>query len=84
MLISLNTWEQSNSIYSTSFFSMSDQLDLIKQKTLRLMFLYEEIELINAKIEPQDCGHLKTAVGVLREQLKELREEIYAVKSQNE
>lgn len=47
------------------------------------MFLYEEIELINAKIEPQDCGHLKTAVGVLREQLKELREEIYGVKSQN-
>lgn len=62
---------------------MSKELDLIKQKTLRLMFLYEEIELINAKIEPQDCGHLKTAVGVLRGQLKELREEIYGVKSQD-
>ena len=59
---------------------MSEQLDLIKQKTLRLMFLYEEIERINAKIKPEDCGHLKTAVSVLREQLKELREEIYGVK----
>jgi len=42
-------------------------------KALRMSFLYEEIDLIQKKIKPEDCGHLKTAVNVLREQLRELK-----------
>jgi len=39
----------------------------------RMSFLYEEISLIEKKIKPEDCGQLKTAVSVLREQLSELK-----------
>tara|TARA_B000000557_G_C20808611_1_gene458852 strand:+ start:1392 stop:1601 length:210 start_codon:yes stop_codon:yes gene_type:complete len=45
--------------------------------TLRMSFLYEEINLIEKQIQPQDCGHLKTAVSVLRTQLKDLKESMF-------
>lgn len=40
---------------------------------MRMSFLYEEISLIERQIKPEDCGHLKTAVSVLREQIKDLK-----------
>lgn len=63
---------------------METKLDQIKYKTLRLMILYEEVELINQQIKPQDCGHLKTAVSVLKNQIKNLKEEIYSIKEKSE
>jgi len=50
--------------------------DQLYNDALRMSFLYEEINLIEKKIKPEDCGHLKTAVSVLREQLKELKAKI--------
>lgn len=46
------------------------------KNAMRMSFLYEEISLIEKKIKPEDCGHLKTAVSVLREQLQELKTKI--------
>jgi len=40
--------------------------DQLYNDALRMSFLYEEINLIEKKIKPEDCGHLKTAVSVLR------------------
>ena len=40
-------------------------------------FLKEEIQIIESRIEPYDCGHLKTAVSVMKERVKEIKKEIY-------
>lgn len=49
----------------------------IKELAIRLDILNEEIRLIESRIEPQDCGHLKTAVSVMKERVKEIRKELY-------
>ena len=48
----------------------------IKELALKLNFLHEEISLIESRIEPQDCGYLKTTVSVLRSRVDEIKEEI--------
>lgn len=48
----------------------------LKELGLRINFIHEEINLIKSRIQPQDCGHLKTAVSVLNERLKELVREL--------
>lgn len=48
----------------------------IKELALKLNFLHEEIRLIESRIEPHDCGHLKTAVSVLKRRVDEVKEEI--------
>lgn len=48
----------------------------IKELALKLNFLHEEISIIESRIQPHDCGHLKTAVSVLRNRIKEVKEEI--------
>ena len=39
----------------------------------RLVFLMEEIAIIESRFQPEDTGHLRTAVNVLRERVEELR-----------
>ena len=48
----------------------------IKELALKLNFLHEEISLIESRIEPQDCGYLKTTVSVLKSRVDEIKEEI--------
>lgn len=52
-------------------------MNKLKKLVIRLDVLNEEIKLIESLIEPQDCGHLKTTVSVLKERTKELKEQIY-------
>ena len=40
----------------------------------RLVFLMEEIAVLESRFQPQDTGHLRTAVNVLRERVEELRD----------
>ena len=49
----------------------------LKQLILKMDFLNEEIEIIESRIEPHDCGHLKTAVSVMKQRVKEIKQEIY-------
>ena len=42
----------------------------------RIIFLMEEIAIIESRFQPEDTGHLRTAVNVLRERVEELRSEI--------
>ncbi len=48
----------------------------IKDLALRLHFLHEEIRVIESRIEPHDCGHLKTAVSVMRRRCEEIKSQI--------
>ena len=38
--------------------------------------LIHEINIIKARIEPTDCGHLNTTVRVLDDRVQELRQEL--------
>jgi len=49
----------------------------IKELAIKLDVLNEEIKVIESRIQPHDCGHLKTAVSVMKERAKEIREELY-------
>jgi len=49
----------------------------IKELAITLDVLNEEIRLIESRIKPHDCGHLKTAVSVMKERVKEIRQELY-------
>ena len=40
----------------------------------RIIFLMEEIADIESRFQPEDTGHLRTAVNVLRERVEELRD----------
>ena len=40
----------------------------------RIIFLMEEIAVLESRFQPQDTGHLRTAVNVLRERVEELRD----------
>jgi len=44
----------------------------------RLIFLAEEITLLESRLEMHDTGHISTAISVLRERVFEIREEIDA------
>ena len=44
----------------------------------RLIMLTEEIAILESRLEPHDTGHINTAIGVLRERVLEIREEIDA------
>ena len=48
----------------------------IKELALRMFHLQQEVELIQSKIKPQDCGHLKTTVSVLKERINEIKMQI--------
>ena len=38
----------------------------------RLKLLYEEISVLESRLEPHDTGHLRTAISVLRDRCKEI------------
>lgn len=42
----------------------------------RLQFLLEEISILKSRFKPEDTGHLRTAVSVLNERVKEVKENI--------
>ena len=42
----------------------------------RLVFLMEEIAIIESRFPPEDTGHLRTTVGVLKERVIEVKEKI--------
>ena len=42
----------------------------------RIIFLMEEIAVLESRFQPEDTGHLRTAVSVLKERVEELRNEI--------
>ena len=39
----------------------------------RIIFLMEEIAILESRFLPEDTGHLRTAVSVLKERVEELR-----------
>ena len=39
----------------------------------RIIFLMEEIAILESRFLPEDTGHLRTAVNVLKERVEELR-----------
>ena len=42
----------------------------------RIIFLMEEIAVLESRFQPEDTGHLRTAVNVLKDRVEELRSEI--------
>ena len=40
----------------------------------RIIFLMEEIAVLESRFQPEDTGHLRTAVNGLRERVEELRD----------
>lgn len=36
----------------------------------------EEIELLKSRLQPHDTGHIHTAINVLQERVREVKEEI--------
>ena len=42
----------------------------------RIIFLMEEIAVLESRFQPEDTGHLRTAVNVLRERVEAQRSEI--------
>ena len=38
----------------------------------RLRVLYEEISVLESRLEPQDTGHLRTAISVLQDRCREI------------
>jgi hypothetical protein len=42
----------------------------------QLDFLYKEIEYAKSKLEPQDTGHISTAISWMQKRVKETQEEI--------
>jgi|TARA_B110000495_G_C23024993_1_gene608900 hypothetical protein len=48
----------------------------IRDITRHLNVLHEEVRILESRIEPQDCGYLKTTVGTLRSRIKEIQEQL--------
>lgn len=44
----------------------------IKQLAEYRMFLLNEIDELKTRVEPHDCGHIKTAISVLQRRVKEI------------
>ena len=42
----------------------------------RIIFLMEEIAILESRFLPEDTGHLRTAVRVLEDRVEELKEEL--------
>lgn len=42
----------------------------------QLDFLYKEISYAESKLEPQDTGHISTAIGWMQRRVKEVQEEV--------
>ena len=42
----------------------------------RIIFLMEEIAVLESRFQPEDTGHLRTAVNVLKDRVEELRSKI--------
>ena len=42
----------------------------------RILFLMEEIAVLESRFQPEDTGHLRTTVGVLKERVIEVKEKI--------
>jgi len=61
-----NKWEEQDKIMKEDELSDVD----------RLVFLMEEIAIIESRFQPEDTGHLRTTVGVLKERVKEVKEKI--------
>ena len=40
----------------------------------KIIFLMEEIAVLESRFQTEDTGHLRTAVNVLRERVEELRD----------
>lgn len=49
------------------------------KNTDRLIFLMEEIAHLEKQLQPQDTGHIHTAISVLRRRVQEVKSEIDAV-----
>jgi len=48
----------------------------IRDMVRHLHVLHEEVRVLESRIEPQDCGYLKTTVGTLRDRIKEIQEQL--------
>lgn len=46
------------------------------QKETTIEVLNREIEVLKSRILPEDTGHLHTAIGVLKERVRELEGEL--------
>lgn len=62
---------------------MKDDFSEIYNLSQRLDCLNQEILELSARIKPQDCGHLKTTVGVLKDRALEIRGEMLKLKLKN-
>ena len=47
----------------------------------RLHILLDEVNIIKSRIQPEDCGHLHTAVGVLNERIEEVSDKLKKVEN---
>ena len=47
-----------------------------EEKVDHMIALMEEISIIKERIQPHDCGHLYTTIGVLKDRVDELKKEI--------
>ncbi len=48
----------------------------IRDMARHLHVLHEEVRVLESRIEPQDCGYLKTTVSTLRSRIKEIQEKL--------
>ena len=48
----------------------------IRDMVRHLNALHEEVRILESRIEPQDCGYLKTTVGTLRNRIKEIQKQL--------
>tara|TARA_B100000575_G_scaffold227391_1_gene188104 strand:+ start:575 stop:766 length:192 start_codon:yes stop_codon:yes gene_type:complete len=49
----------------------------------RLQILLEEVSILKSRFKPEDTGHLRTAVNVLNERIKEVKENIESKLDEN-
>jgi len=42
----------------------------------KLDFLYKEISYAESKLQPQDTGHISTAISYMKKRVREVQEEI--------
>ena len=43
----------------------------------RIIFLMEEIAILESRFLPEDTGHLRTAVNVMKDRVNELKERVH-------
>jgi len=42
----------------------------------RIIFIMEEISILKGKLQPQDTGHINTAISVLERRVEELKNQV--------